>query len=366
MVDPDPTARLICRVYLGAHGARIDDVADGPSALALLAEPEVAQRYDLLIFDMLMPGLDGLELATLLRARSDLAAIPLLTLTSLVDPAQRAELERLGVSRLAKPVRESGLIRAVCRLLDRPLPARRAHVSAAPPESPAQRGARVLVADDDPVTQRLLRLRLTKLGCRVDVLGCGESALAAALRRPYDLLLLDGHLPGLSGAAVVSALRARPGPNRTARIATMSASGASRCAAADASFAKPIPVEALVALLPAHDPGPARTGIDAASLAEGLGVELSAAETAELLTRFLTDARQRCAEVRERLARGELAGVADVGHLLRGACASVGAADLAQLAGRLEAAAERAALSEARDWLVRLEAGLASGTLSPA
>lgn len=372
VADADTTARLVSRVYLSEQGARIDDVADGPAALALLAEPEVARGYDLVIFDLLMPGLDGLELATLLRARPELAALPLLALTSLVDPAQHAELEQLGVVRLAKPVREQALLRAVCRLLGRPLPARRSSKPAAGANAGAGAGVRVLIADDDLVTQRVLRLRLTRLGCRVDVMACGKSALAAALRREYDLILLDGHLPGMDGAAIAAELRSRPGPNRAARLATMSASGASRCVHADASFAKPIPLEALIELLPKRPPfgegRAARPGPGAAteplpapgSLAERLGVDLSPAEAAELVERFLADARQRCARARELLARGEWAHVAETGHLIRGACASMGATGLAELAANLETAARRSAAAEALDYLADLERRIAA------
>jgi two-component system, sensor histidine kinase and response regulator len=363
VVDADTTARLVARVYLTAHGARVDDVADAPSALTLLSDPGLARSYDLMIFDMLVPGLDGLELATILRMRADTAELPLLTLTSLVDGSQRAALDALRVARLAKPVRELGLVRAVCRLLRRPPPARRGSVRAASAAAASSAGAglRVLVADDDALTQRLLRLRLTKLGCRVDAMACGRSALAAGLQRRYDLVLLDGHLPGLSGAEVARELRRRTSPNQTTRIATMSASGAAPCSYADAAFAKPLAVEDLARLLAAAGSDPGRRERE---LAESLGIELTADESAALVARFLADARSRCAEARLHLIRGELARVADVGHLLRGACATSGAKDLAHLAAGIESAARRSAAPEAEALLARLEAALPHADMS--
>jgi signal transduction histidine kinase/DNA-binding response OmpR family regulator len=354
VVDADTTGRLVARVYLTAQGARVDDVADAPAALTLLGDPELGATYDLVIFDMLVPGLDGLELASILRSRPELAELPLLTLTSLIDGSQRAALEALQVARLAKPVREHSLLRAVCGLLGRAMPhGRAAAQSAAPRPIPVAAGTRVLVADDDPVSQRLLRLRLTRLGCRVDLVGCGKSALAAALGRHYDLVLLDGHLPGFQGAEVAAELRMRAGPSQRTRIATMSASGAAPCPHADAAFAKPISVEDLIALLPA------RARAQALPLAERLGVGLSAAEAADLTARFLADARRRCTEARDHLSRGDLVRAADLGHLLRGACATAGADDLARLAAGVEAAAQRSAPEEALTLVSRLEAALA-------
>ena len=70
---------------------------------------------------------------------------------------------------------------------------------------------RVLVVDDDEDWREYLRLALTDLGYQVDVAASGAEALRALQQIPYDVLLLDHYMPGMSGDEVVRKLPA-PGP----------------------------------------------------------------------------------------------------------------------------------------------------------
>ncbi|MBW3660511.1 MAG: response regulator, partial [Gemmatimonadetes bacterium] len=77
----NPTNREIVRRQLSAWGMRVDDHEDGPSALAAV---DAGRAYDVVLLDMHMPGMDGIELARGLRERSATRALPLLLLTSLI------------------------------------------------------------------------------------------------------------------------------------------------------------------------------------------------------------------------------------------------------------------------------------------
>ncbi len=68
-------------------------------------------------------------------------------------------------------------------------------------------GARVLIADDDPASRRLLEVRLRPLECAVATAGNGEQALSAIRKDPPDLLLLDLQMPRMGGLEVLRALR---------------------------------------------------------------------------------------------------------------------------------------------------------------
>jgi len=93
-----------------------------------------------------------------------------------------------------------------------------------PPETPfpGARGARVLIADDDPAIRLVLRHRLESAGCAVEETADGESALSELGTRQFDVALIDIILPGMDGLEVLS--RARDEHYKTAIIIITAAS----------------------------------------------------------------------------------------------------------------------------------------------
>lgn len=79
---------------------------------------------------------------------------------------------------------------------------------AEPPPALPVRGARVLVVDDEPLIQRLIRQILEEKGYRVRAASDGAAALAELAREPADVILLDRSMPGAPGASLLGALRA--------------------------------------------------------------------------------------------------------------------------------------------------------------
>lgn len=84
------------------------------------------------------------------------------------------------------------------------------------PEAPAagSRSLRVLAVDDDPVNLIVIEQMLAGAGHRPVKAVSGAEALEFAAAEPFDIILMDVHMPDLSGAQALKALRSRPGPNR--------------------------------------------------------------------------------------------------------------------------------------------------------
>jgi two-component system sensor histidine kinase/response regulator len=78
-----------------------------------------------------------------------------------------------------------------------------------PPPRAGRHGARILLAENNVVNQRLAVRLLEKWGYQVDVVGTGQAALAALARHPFDLVLMDVQMPGLDGYETTAAIRAR-------------------------------------------------------------------------------------------------------------------------------------------------------------
>jgi signal transduction histidine kinase len=74
--------------------------------------------------------------------------------------------------------------------------------------TPEDSGPLVLVAEDNLINQKVARLVLKKFGCRVEVVGDGASAVEQVRQRPYDLVLMDVHMPGMDGYEATRQMRA--------------------------------------------------------------------------------------------------------------------------------------------------------------
>jgi hypothetical protein len=71
-----------------------------------------------------------------------------------------------------------------------------------------QSSPRIRVAEDNRVNQRIVNRMLQKLGCTVDVAQNGNVAVQMALATPYDLILMDYHMPEMNGSDATKAIRA--------------------------------------------------------------------------------------------------------------------------------------------------------------
>ena len=130
----------------------------------------------------------------------------------LLAPEDRASISRYRAAGFAgyliKPLRDVSLVERVLAALDgaagvvATAPDERAAAQAAP-------GARVLLAEDNPINALLARALLEREGCTVDRVSHGAEAVAAAAAAPYDLILMDLRMPGLDGRQATAALRAR-------------------------------------------------------------------------------------------------------------------------------------------------------------
>ena len=216
-VDDNATNRIILKTYLGRYGSHVDTACDGRAALEmLLAARHAGEPYQLVVFDMLMPGMDGVEFARQVRATDGFASLPLVMASSLSERGQVEQARAVGVNRrLTKPLRQTELVECVRNLLRAPAPAKapEAPTLRVPQEKKSLDAAtvRILVAEDNPVNQRLVRTQLSKLGLRPDVVGNGREAVEAMQRSPYDLVLMDCRMPEMNGIDATVAIRSRGG-----------------------------------------------------------------------------------------------------------------------------------------------------------
>ena len=116
IVDDEAPIRLLCRVNLEAESMEVLEAGDGPSGL----EAARKERPDVILLDVMMPGLDGWRVAEQLFGDDRTAAIPIIFLTARAEFRDRARgLDIGGVDYVTKPFNPLELAPLVQSLLDR-------------------------------------------------------------------------------------------------------------------------------------------------------------------------------------------------------------------------------------------------------
>jgi signal transduction histidine kinase/CheY-like chemotaxis protein len=262
IVDDNATNRTILERQLSAWGMRASSAADGPSGLRMLrAAIMIGRPFDLAVLDLQMPGMDGLELASQISGDLALAHVRTVMLTSIGTHGREAAFRQSGIAVvLTKPVRQPQLLDALTAALSArtadPAPARRlATVDASEPLPVIGARPRVLVAEDNPVNQRVAVRMLERLGLGADVASDGYEAVESLGRQRYAVVLMDCQMPELDGFQATARIRAREGANRRTPIIAMTASAMrgdrENCLAAgmDDYLAKPVTIDNLRAVL---------------------------------------------------------------------------------------------------------------------
>ena len=346
VVDDSPANRRIMAENLVSWGMVAITAPDGPVALGTLQEAEeMAVPFDLIVVDAIMPGMDGYALVRALRQRPAWRQTPLLMVSS--DP-NYAACQAAGIGTcLRKPATRSELFDGLMTTLSS---AKRANGPTTPSSEPEQaaRPLRILLAEDNPVNQRVAATVLHRRGHEVEIAATGAQALESVTRDSYDLILMDVEMPemdGLEATRRIRALEAETGGHVPIIAMTAHAmrGDKEKCleAGMDGYLPKPIRQQELLQLVenlatpPTPPPPNAPEGLfQAEALLHLVSGDTSMAY--EILVMYLEQARRDLGRMEETLATGDLKTLHRLAHTLKGASATVGATGPAAVAARLE------------------------------
>jgi signal transduction histidine kinase/CheY-like chemotaxis protein len=260
VVDDNATNRHILEHQLRAWHATPLLAASAAEALHCLRQP--AAKVDIFILDVQLPDMDGLTLAKEIRKQPGYARTPILFFGSMMEEGLKAQLSMLAPSAvIPKPIRLTRFQRQLEELL-----APRHEPTASTPQPlfdatlGQQHPLRLLVVEDNVVNRKLAVRMLEKLGYQPDTASDGiegvEAILGAvACEKPYDLVLMDLHLPGKDGLEAVREVRQALEPSQCPRFVALTAGvleeerRAAFAAGMDGYLSKPFTVNDLVSIL---------------------------------------------------------------------------------------------------------------------
>jgi PAS domain S-box-containing protein len=372
VVENHPGQRDALTEQLQAWGIDAIAAPGADRAAALLHEAAREGRpASLALIDLEMPGTDGLTLAQNLKADPVLSGTRLVMLTTLTRRLDNAVMQATGIAAsLVKPVRQARLLESLLAVLsaDAAAPAPGAGGPGLTPGRLATpQEVRVLLAEDNPLNQRVALRQLRKLGFTADVAGNGLEVLAALQKAPYDLILLDCQMPEMDGYEVTRRIRQaghdsfihqRAAPYIVALTANALPGDRERCLEAGMNdyLNKPLHLHDLETALeralrriqlpanPAAAPGPS---LPSAPAPETLDLNIinglrdlqepgQPDPLAELIELFLRDARPRLEQMAQAAAAGDWPRLAAQAHTLKGSTSNLGARRLSSLCATLE------------------------------
>ncbi len=210
VVDDNQTNRMVLIKNVEALGSRVDAVSSGAKAIESLRNAHRAgDPYHIVLLDMQMPGMDGEQTARAIKSDPSIKDVKILILTSMGQRGDAVRLEALGCSGyLLKPVKQQMLFDAVLAVLVRnegqPASLITRHILA----EKRRTGIRLLLAEDNPVNQKLAVILLQKAGYLVDAVETGMQALEKVQTHSYSAALMDVQMPEMDGFEATRRIRA--------------------------------------------------------------------------------------------------------------------------------------------------------------
>src|SRR5215207_366293 len=209
IVDDNQTNRMVLTKNVQALGSRVDAVPSGAKGLEALRNAyRASDPYHVVLLDMQMPGMDGEQTARAIKSDPASKEVKILILTSMGHRGDAARLEALGCSGyLLKPVKQQILFDAIIAVLGHENEQGPGLITRHILAEQRKLDLRILLAEDNPINQKLAVILLQKAGYSVDAVDTGVQALEKVQANRYHAVLMDVQMPEMDGLEATHKIR---------------------------------------------------------------------------------------------------------------------------------------------------------------
>ncbi len=360
VVDDHATNRRILEELLKSWAMEVALVESGAAAIAALEA--ATPPFDLVLMDLMMPEMDGLETVAIIRENAAFAQVPVLLLSSADRAGYSARSRSLGIAHsLLKPVKQSDLLEAIGAAVAAvpPQETRSGEV----PQDESVESRRILLAEDGAINQQVAVRLLEERGHSVVVVNNGRAAVEQVAAQSFDVVLMDVQMPEMDGLEATAAIRraeAQTGGHVPIIAMTAHAMKGDRdrflAAGMDGYVAKPVRPRELYAAVE----GAEAELLASADLPFAWDVALERVGGDEDLLRelaemFFAECPKLMQQIREHIDAADGPELRRAAHTLKGSAGVFGAEEVAEAAHRLEEIGREAAFADAEEALALLE-----------
>lgn len=202
VVEDNPLNLKLVRSLLSLGGYQVLEAEDAEKGIQMAFR----HRPDLILMDLQLPGIDGLEATQVIKENQETRRIPVVALTSYAMPGDEFKAQEAGCTGyITKPINTRTFLESIRGYLDHPLSSE---------DSPEKKmfglKRRILIVDDDPLNVKLLASKLPEDRFEPITAFSGQEALRKTLKDPPDLILLDIMMPEMNGYEVSHWLKTNP------------------------------------------------------------------------------------------------------------------------------------------------------------
>jgi two-component system sensor histidine kinase/response regulator len=374
IVDDNGNNRELLQQHLSSWDVEAIAVDSGAAALEALNADD-PQQFDLVLLDDRMPGLDGIEVAKIIRQDARFVNLRLVMLSSQESSGENADCAELFAAVLLKPLRRSQLFSCLSSAMTDAAGSQAGEQAAGAMSASTREaaGPRILVVEDNPINLEVAVGMLESLRCSADTADNGRTAIEAMIGGSYDAVLMDCQMPVMDGLTATAEIRRREAGAGKPRIPIIAVTANAmegdreRCLAAgmDDFLSKPFTQQQLASLLKrwltarpmtehSERSDDVRPPLVDAGVLRNIAALTRPALLNSLIDLYLNHSPGMVAAVEAAAAGMQAVALAEAVHTLKSSTANLGGARLAMVAKECEVLLREGGIAQVGPLIARL------------